>query len=710
MKPLHQRRRKDPPPPPEWTLYGPSDDEKDDVENQNVENLPSLVRNKNKKAGHYRRYASMLNDVTTMPYMQQARELFSIPIDDIGDEKVLPAVKNKKDEIRATFALPVLFYSEHSGQSFRDLDFIKEYNERAGQPEAVEILKNKFYKISIARMLQLMFGHYTLNTKSCDHIPFHVKMEFSKAVRITAHSSRIHCKFHFDLKDSTVLPAMLQMHQGLTDPHIFDEIFGPNFHQLLIPHNININDPDKDRDSWNSDYKAFKLRVGQGLLTLKMISTHLGECSSCFLHFFNTESETFLEKLLNFLCSGATGVALFLDYKDFNDGGRIRSSNFADKIPAQLCRVPKSQRTTKALEFDWKASARSLLPVQARLPTNPAVPSPGSPELPANLSPPISTDDEDVETGEAVSSSKKVMNKVEKNKKAEKHKKSDLPQEGEVPDPAAPPAPNKTPRALKKVAVPEKENDGERGRRRTARATRKQTVALEDPTTFSKQVMNKVEKNKKAEKHKKSDLPEEGEYFAAGNGLDDFPTNLEIQIQASHVEDEAPTQETMKINETKNDARNVSYNIEEDHECTATTKTTEETDGNGEHQKDNQEINKETTLVEPKREELDEDIKKEPIDEIPVELEPKQEVLDAEIKEEPIEYIEREDFLQQKYNGPIDYDDLDRQENLYPGYPQNSKPKTSIRTQKRQHSSTMISGKRMKKENKSSAATSSANP
>ncbi|PIC44515.1 hypothetical protein B9Z55_004858 [Caenorhabditis nigoni] len=164
---------------------------------------------------------------------------------------------------------------------------------------------------------------------------------------------------------------------------------------------------------------------------------------------------------------------------------------------------------------------------------------------------------------------------------------------------------------------------------------------------------------------------------------------ISSRIQATQVEDEAVTQETKKINETKNDASKVSCDNEEEHQCTVATKTTEETADTRENQRGNQETNKKIPLVEPKQEDMHADIKEIPIDEIPVELEPKQEVLDAEIKEEPIEYIEREDFLPQKYNGPIDYDDLDRQENLYPGYPQNSKPKTFIRAQKRQHNSTM---------------------
>ncbi|UMM37736.1 hypothetical protein L5515_009408 [Caenorhabditis briggsae] len=112
-------------------------------------------------------------------------------------------------------------------------------------------------------------------------------------------------------------------------------------------------------------------------------------------------------------------------------------------------------------------------------------------------------------------------------------------------------------------------------------------------------------------------------------------------------------------------------------------------------------------------------IKEEPIENVPIE--PKQEEKGAKVKEEPIGNITMKqepkqevdefmaigrDFRQTAFNGRINYDELDEQEFLHPGFPQNSKPDTA-RPQKRRQSSTKVSAKLVKTEHVEEDATSS---
>ncbi|CAO4381542.1 unnamed protein product [Caenorhabditis nigoni] len=55
-----------------------------------------------------------------------------------------------------------------------------------------------------------------------------------------------------------------------------------------------------------------------------------------------------------------------------------------------------------------------------------------------------------------------------------------------------------------------------------------------------------------------------------------------------------------------------------------------------------------------------------------------------------------EDVSQGAFNGRINYEELDEQEFVYPGFPEELKPETSVRLQKRRHCSTTDNGKRVK--------------
>ncbi|PIC29760.1 hypothetical protein B9Z55_021248 [Caenorhabditis nigoni] len=114
-------------------------------------------------------------------------------------------------------------------------------------------------------------------------------------------------------------------------------------------------------------------------------------------------------------------------------------------------------------------------------------------------------------------------------------------------------------------------------------------------------------------------------------------------------------------------------------------------------------------------------IREEPVENIPIET--KQEEMGVE--EEPIGNItmkqepnqEEDDTLnigqdvrQPAFNGRINYDELDEQEFVYPGFPQNIKIETFVGPQKRRQSSTKVGGKRLKTEEMESAATSSNSP
>ncbi|UMM37738.1 hypothetical protein L5515_009409 [Caenorhabditis briggsae] len=113
-------------------------------------------------------------------------------------------------------------------------------------------------------------------------------------------------------------------------------------------------------------------------------------------------------------------------------------------------------------------------------------------------------------------------------------------------------------------------------------------------------------------------------------------------------------------------------------------------------------------------------IKEEPIENVPIE--PKQEEKGAKVKEEPIGNITMKQEPEQEvdefmvidrdvrhtaFNGRINYDELDEQEFVHPGFPQNTKLETPIRPQKRRQSLTKVSAKRAKTEEIASPATSS---
>ncbi|CAO4381603.1 unnamed protein product [Caenorhabditis nigoni] len=111
-------------------------------------------------------------------------------------------------------------------------------------------------------------------------------------------------------------------------------------------------------------------------------------------------------------------------------------------------------------------------------------------------------------------------------------------------------------------------------------------------------------------------------------------------------------------------------------------------------------------------------ITEEPVENVPIE--PKQEEMNMELEEEPIGNItmkqepEQEeddtihigqDVRQPAFNGRINYNDLNEQEFVYPGFPQNIKVETFIGPQKRRQSSTTVSVKRIKTEEMVSPAT-----
>ncbi|PIC28224.1 hypothetical protein B9Z55_020213 [Caenorhabditis nigoni] len=89
--------------------------------------------------------------------------------------------------------------------------------------------------------------------------------------------------------------------------------------------------------------------------------------------------------------------------------------------------------------------------------------------------------------------------------------------------------------------------------------------------------------------------------------------------------------------------------------------------------------------LEPMQEELDWEVKKETVEDISLEEKPKQEV-DEDV-------TIGGSFLQETFNGRINYEELDAQEFVYPGFPQTAESKSSIRVQKRRQSSTTNSGK-----------------
>ncbi|PIC29668.1 hypothetical protein B9Z55_021182 [Caenorhabditis nigoni] len=118
----------------------------------------------------------------------------------------------------------------------------------------------------------------------------------------------------------------------------------------------------------------------------------------------------------------------------------------------------------------------------------------------------------------------------------------------------------------------------------------------------------------------------------------------------------------------------------------------------GQHDVDNDNTGSEMTEgPEPMEEEFDEEVIEDPTEDFPVELKLKQEV--------------DEDMASGGYAGPgvfngrINYEELDAQEFVYPGFPEELKPKLINRVQKRRQSSATDNGKQMKTSN--SIATSS---
>ncbi|PIC29762.1 hypothetical protein B9Z55_021250 [Caenorhabditis nigoni] len=105
----------------------------------------------------------------------------------------------------------------------------------------------------------------------------------------------------------------------------------------------------------------------------------------------------------------------------------------------------------------------------------------------------------------------------------------------------------------------------------------------------------------------------------------------------------------------------------------------------------------ENVLIETKQEEMG--VEEEPIGNITMKQEPNQE-------EDDTLHI-GQDVRQPAFNGRINYDELDEQEFVYPGFPQNIKIETFIGPQKRRQSSTIVSVKRVKTEEMESAATTS---
>ncbi|CAP32896.1 Protein CBG14326 [Caenorhabditis briggsae] len=113
-------------------------------------------------------------------------------------------------------------------------------------------------------------------------------------------------------------------------------------------------------------------------------------------------------------------------------------------------------------------------------------------------------------------------------------------------------------------------------------------------------------------------------------------------------------------------------------------------------------------LIEPKQEVTDAKVKKEPTEDISFLKEPKQEVVEQPIKQEVDDYIDfGVDVSQGAFNGRINYEELDNQKGVYPGFPQISKSALSTRAQKRHHSATTDNGKHVKTEKIESEATSS---
>ncbi|CAO4381540.1 unnamed protein product [Caenorhabditis nigoni] len=103
--------------------------------------------------------------------------------------------------------------------------------------------------------------------------------------------------------------------------------------------------------------------------------------------------------------------------------------------------------------------------------------------------------------------------------------------------------------------------------------------------------------------------------------------------------------------------------------------------------------------VEPKREGIRKEVEKEAVEDIPSEKETKQEVDE--------DMTVGGDIGQVAFSGRINYEELDAQKFVYPGFPEELKPVTSIRIKKRRHNSTADSGKRVKTEEMSTEAASS---
>ncbi|CAO4381545.1 unnamed protein product [Caenorhabditis nigoni] len=105
----------------------------------------------------------------------------------------------------------------------------------------------------------------------------------------------------------------------------------------------------------------------------------------------------------------------------------------------------------------------------------------------------------------------------------------------------------------------------------------------------------------------------------------------------------------------------------------------------------------ESIPIEPKREEIDEEVKKEPVEDNLIEKKPKQETDD---------YIDFGVDAGQAFNGRINYEELDAQKFFFPGFPEELKPETSIGSQKKHQNSTTDSEKRVKIEEMESGALS----
>ncbi|PIC29514.1 hypothetical protein B9Z55_021069 [Caenorhabditis nigoni] len=112
----------------------------------------------------------------------------------------------------------------------------------------------------------------------------------------------------------------------------------------------------------------------------------------------------------------------------------------------------------------------------------------------------------------------------------------------------------------------------------------------------------------------------------------------------------------------------------------------------------------ESIPIEPEQDEINEEVKEEPVEDISIEQEPNQQLVKREVDDD-IDF--GGDVGQGAFSGRINYEELDNQELVYPGFPGESKPETSTRLQKRHQSSTTDSGKRVKTEEMESESFSS---